>query len=126
MLCDPIYLSRTFLQYCGIVGSGPVKNVLEYKTPSVSTEIENNVLTITGPIPLTTACFEFQDKGDVKNFTAHFPQSTEGGNEGYLMFSINMWSTVKSKAHLFIAREQKSRTGCNPRAKPYPHQANPT
>lgn len=51
--------------------------MLEYKTSSVSPENENNVLTITGPVPLTTACFEFQDKGDVNVFTAHFPQRVE-------------------------------------------------
>lgn len=61
-----------------------MRNVREYKTPSVSPENENNVLTITGPSPLTTACFEFQDKGDVNVFTAHFPQSAEysAGGEG--------------------------------------------
>lgn len=37
-------------------------------------ENENNMLTITGPESLTTACFEFQGKGDVNVFTAHFPQ----------------------------------------------------
>lgn len=42
-----------------------------------SPENENNVLTITGAAPLTTACLEFQDKGDVNVFTAHFPQSRE-------------------------------------------------
>lgn len=54
-----------------------MRNVLEYKTPSVSPENENNVLTITGAVPLTTACFEFQDEGDVNVFTACFPQSRE-------------------------------------------------
>lgn len=54
-----------------------MRNVLEYKTPSVSPENENNVLTITGAVPLTTACFEFQDEGDVSVFTACFPQSSE-------------------------------------------------
>lgn len=53
--------------------------MLEHKTPSVSPENENNVLTITGLRPLSTACFEFQDEGDVKVFTAHFPQSVEYG-----------------------------------------------
>lgn len=76
MLCNKIYSSR-FLQYRRTLGRELVRNVLEYKTPSVSPENENNVLTITGPIPLTTACFEFQDKGDVSVFTAHFPQSLE-------------------------------------------------
>lgn len=67
-----------------------MRNVLEYKTPSVSPENENNVLTITGAVPLTTACFEFQDEGDVNVFTACFPQSREysagrreaGGRQG--------------------------------------------
>lgn len=77
-----------------------MRNVLEYKTPSVSPENENNVLTITGPIPLTTACFEFQDKGDVNVFTACFPQSVEysagrqGRNQVCLILAINMWATV--------------------------------
>lgn len=65
-------------------------NVLQDKTPSVSAEHLNNVLTITGPIPLTTACFEFQD-------------ASMFSNQGRLICSINMWPT----AHLFIAREQK-------------------
>lgn len=79
MLCNKIYSSRTRIppipqdfRY----RSGE-ESVLEYKTPSVGPENENNVLTITGPIPLTTACFEFQDKRDVNVFTAHFPQSVE-------------------------------------------------
>lgn len=52
-----------------------MRNALEHKTASVSEENENNVLTTTGAIPLTTACFEFQDKKDVSVFTARFPQS---------------------------------------------------
>lgn len=58
-----------------------MKNVLEYKTPSVSTENENNVLTITGRIPLTTACFEFHDKGDVNDFTAQSVEYSAGREE---------------------------------------------
>ena len=50
-----------------------MRNVLEHKTPSVNPENENDVLKITGPIPLNTACSEFQDKGDVNVFIAHFP-----------------------------------------------------
>lgn len=61
------------------------RNVLKLKkkkTPSVMAENENNVLTITGAVPLTTACFGFQDKGDVNVFTAHFPQNGEPGAGG--------------------------------------------
>lgn len=41
-------------------------------------------------------------------------------NPSRLISSINMWAATGSTAHLFIAREQKSRTGHSPTPKPYP------